>query len=51
MGELGNKADSFDRDPKSLKIYILGSGTNNRELSWLNSYIKESLKTADRPVY
>jgi adenylate cyclase class 1 len=47
FGELGKKADSFDKDPEALQTYILGSGSNNLELSWLNTYIQESLKTAD----
>ena len=50
FGELGKKADSFDKDPDSLQTYILGSGSNNLELSWLNTYIQESLKTADKII-
>ena len=45
MGELGSKADSFDKDPNSLKIYIIGSGSKNLEVPWLNAYIEDSLKT------
>ena len=50
FGELGKKADSFDKDPDALKTYIIGSGANNLELSWLNTYIQESLKTADQTI-
>ncbi len=48
LGELGSKAESFDTDPNSLKIYIMGRGAKNLELLWLNSYIQASLKTVNR---
>ncbi|MGV7220269.1 MAG: class I adenylate cyclase [Nitrospinales bacterium] len=50
VGELGKKADSFDKDPDALKTYILGSGSNNLELAWLKTYIQESLKTSKQPI-
>jgi len=50
FGDLGKKADSFDKDPDALKTYILGSGSNNLELEWLNTYIQESLKTSDQII-
>jgi len=50
MGELGSKADSFDKDPNSLKIYIIGSGSKNLEVPWLNAYIEDSLKTVNQTI-
>lgn len=48
LRELGAKADSFDNDSNSLRVYILGSGRSNLEFPWLNAYIRESLITADQ---